>query len=67
VVQEIGEDAVGLGDKLHVGVLDGVVHHLHQLLRAGPNAVDAPRRRTPAQRSSRGRGGTTPTRDACQE
>ena len=38
------EQVVGLGDQLHVGVLDAVVHHLHEVAGAVGTDVDAARR-----------------------
>ena len=40
VVQQV----VRLGDQLHVGVLDAVVHHLHVVARAAVTDVGAARR-----------------------
>ena len=31
--EHVAQDVVGLGDQLHVGVLDAVVHHLHEVTR----------------------------------
>ena len=37
--QHLAQDVVGLGDQLHVAVLDAVVHHLHEMAGAVRAAV----------------------------